>query len=48
MRERLLCSKVPPPPPVVGELPEPTDAETTRQRYEELHVADAGCKGCHS
>jgi hypothetical protein len=47
VRERILCNKVPPPPPVVGELPEPTDAETTRQRYEVIHLADNGCKGCH-
>jgi hypothetical protein len=47
VRERLLCNKVPPPPPVVAELPPPTDAQTTRQRYEVLHVADDGCKACH-
>jgi hypothetical protein len=32
---------------VVAPLPEPTAAETTRQRYEDIHVADAGCKACH-
>jgi hypothetical protein len=48
VRERILCNKVPPPPPVVAELPAPTDAETTRQRYEVLHLADAGCKPCHA
>jgi hypothetical protein len=47
VRERLLCQKVPPPPPLVGKLPDPTDAETTRKRYEDLHVADPSCKGCH-
>jgi hypothetical protein len=47
VRERILCNVVPPPPPVVGELPEPTEAETTRQRYEVIHLADQGCKGCH-
>ena len=47
VRTRVLCGVVPPPPAVVGELPEPTGAETTRQRYEELHVADPSCKGCH-
>jgi hypothetical protein len=47
VRERILCNKVPPPPPVVGELPEPTDAETTRQRYEVIHLADPSCKACH-
>ena len=48
VRERLLCNKVPPPPPVVAELPEPTDAETTRQRYEAIHVAEPTCKACHA
>jgi hypothetical protein len=47
VRERLLCTNVPPPPAVVAPLPEPTEAETTRQRYEQLHVAAAECKGCH-
>jgi hypothetical protein len=47
VRERLLCHKVPPPPPVVGELPEPSAAETTRKRYEDLHLADPSCKSCH-
>jgi hypothetical protein len=48
VRTRLLCNTVPPPPPLVGELPPPTDADTTRQRYEQAHVKDASCKGCHS
>jgi hypothetical protein len=47
VRTGLMCGVVPPPPPVVGELPEPTEAETTRKRYEQLHVADPGCKSCH-
>ena len=47
VRTRLLCTVVPPPPAVVGELPEPTAARTTRQRYEDLHVADPMCKSCH-
>jgi hypothetical protein len=47
IRDRITCYDVPPPPPVVGNLPEPTDAETTRQRYEVLHAANATCKGCH-
>jgi hypothetical protein len=48
VRTRLLCQAVPPPPPVVGELPAPTEGETTRQRYEMLHAANPGCKGCHT
>jgi hypothetical protein len=47
VRDRILCNVVPPPPPVVAELPEPTEAETTRQRYEVIHLADQGCKTCH-
>jgi hypothetical protein len=47
VRERLLCQKVPPPPPVVAPLPEPTAAQTTRQRYEMLHAVQDSCKGCH-
>jgi hypothetical protein len=38
---------VPPPPAVVNPLPEPTEAETTRQRYETLHVSDNSCRACH-
>ena len=34
-------------PPVVADLPPPTGAETTRQRYEVIHLADASCKACH-
>ena len=48
VRTRLLCASVPPPPPVVGDLPPPSEGTTTRQRYEELHLADAACKGCHT
>ncbi len=47
VRSRLMCNTPPPPPPVVGNLPEPTEAETTRQRYEQLHAGVQECKGCH-
>lgn len=47
VRSRLLCGVVPPPPPVVSPLPEPTEGDTTRQRYELLHLSDASCKACH-
>jgi hypothetical protein len=47
VRTRMLCGVVPPPPDAVGDLPPPTEAETTRQRYEVLHLADPGCKACH-
>ncbi len=48
VRTRLLCGVVPPPPPVVGQIPAPTATQTTRQRYEVLHEANASCAGCHS
>jgi hypothetical protein len=48
IRTKLLCGFVPPPPAVVGEIPPPTAAQTTRQRYEELHTANASCKSCHA
>jgi hypothetical protein len=47
VRTRLLCGVVPDPPPVVGELPAPTGAETTRQRYETLHALAPACSACH-
>jgi len=46
VRERLLCQDMPPPPPVVGEIPTPTGTETTRQRYE-VHTSNDACSGCH-
>lgn len=48
VRTKLLCGTVPPPPAVVGEIPPPSAAQTTRQRYEELHTANLSCKGCHA
>jgi hypothetical protein len=48
VRSRLLCQDVPPPPAVVGELPAPTEAETTRQRYEQLHLSAESCRTCHA
>jgi hypothetical protein len=48
IRTRVLCGVVPPPPPVIGEIPAPSAAKTTRQRYEELHTANPSCKSCHS
>jgi hypothetical protein len=47
IRARILCTEVPPPPPNVGNLPEPTAADTTRQRYEQLHANNDSCSGCH-
>ncbi|MEA2697548.1 MAG: hypothetical protein QOI66_1819, partial [Myxococcales bacterium] len=38
IRTQLLCYPVPSPPAVVPELPDPTTANTTRERYEKLHA----------
>ena len=46
VREKLLCTEMPPPPPVVGDIPAPTGNETTRERYEE-HTENAACSDCH-
>ena len=46
VRERLLCTDMPPPPPVVGAIPEPTGQETTRDRYE-AHTEYPACASCH-
>ncbi|MEM7151736.1 MAG: DUF1588 domain-containing protein [Myxococcota bacterium] len=46
--EKLLCESPPPPPADVPALPADVDgAQTTRQRYEEVHMADPACQGCH-
>ncbi|HET6280629.1 MAG TPA: DUF1592 domain-containing protein [Polyangia bacterium] len=47
VRTQLLCYPVPPPPDVVPNLPEPTAADTTRQRYEKLHASEPTCHACH-
>lgn len=47
VREHLLCAAIPPPPPDVElEVPEATDTNTTRERYE-LIEEQAACAGCH-
>jgi hypothetical protein len=47
VRSTLMCNVVPPPPPTVNPNIEPSEAKTTRQRYEEVHSADPGCRSCH-
>ena len=48
VRERLLCEEISPPPPNVNtNLPPPTGAVTTRQRYE-AHSENPFCNSCHS
>lgn len=46
--ENVLCQSVPPPPPeVITELPDTSDAKTMRERLE-IHMSDPSCAGCHS
>lgn len=46
--ERLMCHQKPPPLPVIPMIEPPAPgARTTRQRYEALHGANAGCAACH-
>jgi len=48
VRERLLCEELAPPPANVDtNLPAPTGAVTTRQRYEQ-HSKNPTCNRCHS
>jgi len=47
VREQLLCTILPPPPPNVDVKPkEPTPDSSTRERVN-AHVADPSCSGCH-
>lgn len=43
----LLCVDLPPPPPNIPDIVPPTEAITTRERYEEVHGV-GGCAGCHA
>ncbi|MBX3270539.1 MAG: DUF1588 domain-containing protein [Sandaracinaceae bacterium] len=47
VRTHVLCDPIEPPPPDLPPIPEPTDARTTRERYERLHAEDEFCQGCH-
>jgi len=47
VRERFLCSEVPPPPPVAENIPEAKPTQTTRQRFDE-HRTDPSCASCHT
>ncbi|MER2562895.1 MAG: DUF1588 domain-containing protein [Myxococcaceae bacterium] len=46
VRERLLCEKLPTPPPNVSMTLPPLSAGTTRARFQQ-HVVDPACSGCH-
>lgn len=47
IRERLLCTPLPPPPPdIVVVAPDPDPNLTTRQQFA-VHSEEASCAGCH-
>ena len=46
VRERILCSELPSPPPAVGDPPAPEPGVSTRERFEQ-HSASAVCNDCH-
>ncbi|MEM7151814.1 MAG: DUF1588 domain-containing protein [Myxococcota bacterium] len=46
--ERLMCTKLPPPPADVDlSLPEVEPGEATRRELMEMHSSDPSCSGCH-
>ena len=48
IRENIMCTAVPPPPPgIVTDLPDTSDAVTMRERLE-AHMEDPTCAGCHA
>lgn len=45
---RFLCKDIPPPPADVPPFEPPEAGEmTTRERFEEVHIANEACKSCH-
>ena len=47
IRERLLCTPLPPPPPdIVVVAPDPDPSLTTREQFA-IHSAEPACEGCH-
>jgi hypothetical protein len=48
VRENIMCTSVPPPPPdVVTDLPDTSEAKTMRERLE-AHMGDPSCASCHA
>ena len=48
VREQLLCTALPPPPPdAMVVAPDPDPSLTTREIFE-IHTQDAACAGCHA
>jgi len=45
--ENMLCETIPPPPPSIPKVEEPTEGQTLREELEAITSAD-GCSGCHS
>jgi hypothetical protein len=47
IRERLLCTPLPPPPPdIVVVAPDPDPSLTTREQFK-IHSSEPACEGCH-
>ena len=47
IRERLLCTPLPPPPPdIVVVAPDPDPTLTTREQFA-IHSSEPACEGCH-
>jgi hypothetical protein len=47
IRERLLCTPLPPPPPdIVVVAPDPDPTLTTREQFQ-IHSSEPACAGCH-
>lgn len=47
VRERLLCQRIPDPPPgVFDQLPAPAEGQSAREWFDSV-TAGAGCSGCH-
>ena len=47
IRERLLCTPLPPPPPdIVVVAPDPDPSLTTREQFQ-IHSSEPACEGCH-
>jgi hypothetical protein len=49
IREALMCTEIPPPPPNVNTavVDQPTDQPMTRRQRLEIHMTSDSCKGCH-
>jgi hypothetical protein len=48
VRESLLCQTIPPPPPEVGEIPEPSPGLPTMRERLAIHRENPVCASCHA